>query len=153
MTMDPERIGPYEIREKLGAGGMGSVYLGRQVETGQLVAVKVLTASLAREPGFVERFNREIDAMRKLKNPHIVELFENGVEGESFYYAMEYVAGETLMGLIRREKRLPWQKAIGIAVQICQALKAAHDAGIIHRDLKPSNLLVTPEGLVKLTDF
>jgi serine/threonine protein kinase len=151
--MDPDRIGPYEIRQKLGAGGMGSVYLGRHVETGQLVAVKLLTASLAREPGFVERFNREIDAMRKLKNPHIVELFENGVEGESYYYAMEHVEGETLMGLMRREKRIPWQKALDIAVQICQALKAAHDAGIIHRDLKPSNLLVTPEGVVKLTDF
>jgi serine/threonine-protein kinase len=151
--MDPERIGPYEIREKLGAGGMGSVYLGRHVETGRLAAVKVLSASLAREPGFVERFNREIDAMRKLKNPHIVELFENGVEGENYYYAMEYVEGETLMGLMRREKRLPWQKALEIGVQVCQALKAAHDAGIIHRDLKPSNLLVTPEGVVKLTDF
>jgi serine/threonine-protein kinase len=151
--MDPERIGPYEIREKLGAGGMGSVYLGRHIETGRLAAVKVLSASLAREPGFVERFNREIDAMRKLKNPHIVELFENGVEGENYYYAMEYVGGETLMGLMRREKRIPWQKALDIAVQVCQALKAAHDAGIIHRDLKPSNLLVTPEGVVKLTDF
>ncbi len=151
--MEPERIGPYEIREKLGAGGMGSVYLGRHVETGRLAAVKVLSASLAREPGFVERFNREIDAMRKLKNPHIVELFENGVEGENYYYAMEYVEGETLMGLMRREKRLPWQQALAIAVQVCQALKAAHDAGIIHRDLKPSNLLVAHDGVVKLTDF
>src|SRR6516165_8935 len=151
--MDPERIGPYEIREKLGAGGMGSVYLGRHVETGRLAAVKVLTASLAREQGFVERFNREIDAMRKLKNPHIVELFEHGVENENYYYAMEYVEGETLMQLMRREKRIPWQKALDFAVQICQALKAAHDAGIIHRDLKPSNLLVTAEGVVKLTDF
>src|SRR6266853_6163616 len=115
--MEPERIGPYAILEKLGSGGMGNVYLGRHAQTARLAAVKVLTASLARESGFVERFNREIDAMRKLKNPHIVELFENGVEGESFYYAMEYVAGETLMGLMRREKRLPWQKAIGIAVQ------------------------------------
>jgi serine/threonine-protein kinase len=113
----------------------------------------VLTASLAREPGFVERFNREIDAMRKLKNPHIVELFENGVEGENYYYAMEYIEGETLMGLMRREKRLPWKTALDIAVQVCHALKAAHDAGIIHRDLKPSNLLMTADGVVKLTDF
>jgi serine/threonine-protein kinase len=66
---------------------------------------------------------------------------------------MEYVAGETLMSVMRREKRIPWQKAFEIAIQICQALKAAHDAGIIHRDLKPSNLLVSPEGMVKLTDF
>jgi len=151
--MDPERIGPFQLLDKLGSGGMGTVYLGKHVESGRLVALKVLTASLAREAGFVERFNREIDAMRKLKNPHIVELFESGVDGENYYYAMEYVAGETLMSLMRREKRVPWQKTIEIAVQICQALKAAHDAGIIHRDLKPSNLLITPEGLVKLTDF
>src|SRR5262245_12630164 len=149
----PERIGPYQILEKLGSGGMGTVYLGKNTENGRLVALKVLTASLAREAGFVERFNREIDAMRKLKNPHIVELYDAGVENENYYYAMEYVPGETLMGILRREKRIPWEKAVEFASQICQALKAAHDAGIIHRDLKPSNLLVTPEGIVKLTDF
>src|SRR5262245_58344 len=153
MTTTPKRVGPYQILEKLGSGGMGTVYLGKHSETGRLVALKVLTASLARESGFVERFNREIDAMRKLKNQHIVELYDAGVENENYYYAMEYVPGETLMGILRREKRLPWEKAVDYASQICQALKAAHDAGIIHRDLKPSNLLVTPEGVVKLTDF
>jgi serine/threonine-protein kinase len=151
--MEPERIGPYQLLEKLGSGGMGTVYLGKHLETGRLVAVKLLTASLARETGFVERFNREIDALRKLKNPHIVELFDAGQEGDNYYYAMEYVPGETLMGLMRREKRLPWKQAVEFTMQICQALKAAHDAGIIHRDLKPSNLLLTPEGEIKLTDF
>ena len=151
--MDPARIGPFQILEKIGSGGMGNVYLGRQDETGRMVAVKVLSASLARESGFVGRFNREIDAMRKLKNPHIVELYESGVEGENYYYSMEYVAGETLMSVMRREKRMPWQRAFEFAIQVCQALKAAHDAGIIHRDLKPSNLMVNPEGVVKLTDF
>jgi serine/threonine-protein kinase len=151
--MDPERIGPYQLLEKLGSGGMGTVYLGKHTESGRLVALKVLTASLARESGFVERFTREIDAMRKLKNPYIVELFDAGQDGENYYYAMEYVAGETLLSLMRREKRLPWQTAVEYTTQICRALKAAHDAGIIHRDLKPSNLMVTPEGVVKLTDF
>ncbi len=151
--MNLERIGPYQLSDKLGSGGMGTVYLGKHVEMGQQAAVKVLTAALAREPGFVERFNREIDAMRKLKNPHIVELFESGVDGENYYYAMEYVQGETLMSLMRRERRVPWEKAVEFAAQICQALKAAHDAGIIHRDLKPSNLMVTAEGTIKLTDF
>jgi serine/threonine-protein kinase len=151
--MDPERIGPFQILEKIGSGGMGNVYLGRQHDTHRLAAVKVLSATLAREEGFVDRFNREIDAMRKLKNPHIVELFESGIEGENYYYAMEYVAGETLMSVLHRERRLPWQRAFDYAIQVCRALKAAHDAGIIHRDLKPSNLLVSPEGIVKLTDF
>lgn len=151
--MNPERIGPYQILEKIGSGGMGNVYLGQEADTGRIVAVKVLTATLAREQGFVERFNREIDAMQKLRNPHIVSLFGSGIEGENYYYAMEYVAGETLMALLRRERRLPWRRAFEISIDVCQALKAAHDAGIIHRDLKPSNLLITPDGFVKLTDF
>jgi serine/threonine-protein kinase len=150
--MPPEQIGPYRIVEKLGSGGMGDVYLGEHVDTGTKAAIKVLTASLAREGGFVERFTREVDSMRKLDNPRIVKLYESGVDGENYYYAMEYVPGETLLGLMRDEKRMPWRKAIQIAIQVCQALKSAHDAGIIHRDLKPSNLLVA-DGVVKLTDF
>lgn len=151
--MSPDRIGPYRILEKIGSGGMGHVYLGVQDESGERAAIKVLTASLARERGFVERFNREIDAMRKLDNPHIVRLFDSGVDGENYYYAMEFIPGETLLGMMRREKRLPWRKAVEISIQVCKALKSAHDTGIIHRDLKPSNLLVTEEGLIKLTDF
>src|SRR5436190_918180 len=107
--MTPDRIGPYRILEKIGSGGMGHVYLAVHDESGAQAAVKVLTASLAREAGFVERFNREIAAMRKLENSHIVKLFDSGVDGESYYYAMEYVAGETLMAVMRREKRLPWR--------------------------------------------
>jgi Protein kinase domain len=151
--MTPDRIGPYRILEKIGSGGMGHVYLGEHTETGKRAAVKVLTASLAREGGFVDRFAREIDAMRKLDNPHIVKLFDSGVDGENYYYAMEFIPGETLLGQMRREKRLPWRKSIEIAIQVCRALKSAHDAGIIHRDLKPSNLLVAEDGLIKLTDF
>ncbi|MSR56067.1 MAG: serine/threonine protein kinase [Planctomycetaceae bacterium] len=151
--MTPERIGPYRILEKIGSGGMGQVYLGEHDETQARAAIKVLSASLAQEGGFVDRFNREIDAMRKLDNPHIVKLFESGMDGGNYYYAMEYVPGETLMAMMRREKRLPWQKAVEIAVQICQALKSAHDHGIIHRDLKPSNLLVAENDFIKLTDF
>lgn len=151
--MEPEKIGPYRVSQKLGAGGMGSVYLGQHEETGRLAAVKVLSAALARESGFVERFNREVDAMHKLHNPHIVEFYESGLDGESYFYAMEYVPGETLMNIIHRERRIPWQRAFQIAIQVCQALKAAHDSGIIHRDLKPSNLMVAPDGTVKLTDF
>ncbi len=154
-TVLPARIGPYAIKDKLGAGGMGTVYLGRHDETGELVAVKVLSASLAREDGIIERFLREIDAMRQLGGPHIVKLFDSGTDLESgqLYYAMEYVAGETLTDRIRAEKRLPWEQAVDIALQVCSALKVAHAAGIVHRDLKPSNLLIGNNGVVKLTDF
>lgn len=151
----PERIGPYRILEELGAGGMGTVFLGEHAETGHRTAVKVLPASMAREPGFVARFNREIEAMRQLNNSneHIVELYDSGEDQGQYYYAMEYVPGETLTALLTREKRLPWREAIEIGVQICRALKSAHNAGIVHRDLKPSNLLIREDGLVKLTDF
>ena len=151
--MNPSQIGPYEILKKIGAGGMGSVYLGRHRETGNEAAIKVLPATLAHEEGFIERFNREIESMKKLSSPHIVKLFESGVDNGTYYYSMEYVEGETLTQLLRRERRISWQTAIDFGVQICYALKAAHDAGIIHRDLKPSNLLLTADGTIKLTDF
>lgn len=149
----PKRIGPYEIGRRLGAGGMGTVYLGRHSETGLEAAIKVLPASMARETGFVARFTREIDAMRKLKSPHIVELYDSGVDDGTYFYAMEYVDGETLTDRLRREKRIPWREVVEIGVQICRALKSAHNSGIIHRDLKPSNLLLGKDGVVKLTDF
>lgn len=151
--MHPTQVGPYAIERKIGAGGMGTVYLGRHRETGRLAAVKVLPPSLAREDGFVARFTREIDAMKRLANPHVVELFESGVDHETYYYSMEYVEGETLTSRLIRDKRMPWREAVEITLQICVALKAAHDAGIVHRDLKPSNLLLATNGTVKLTDF
>ncbi|MFN0199020.1 MAG: serine/threonine protein kinase [Planctomycetaceae bacterium] len=149
----PPQIGPYLIEGKLGSGGMGTVYKARHKETGQLAAVKVLPASLAREEGFVERFDREIEALRKLENPHVVKLYENGVDQETYYYSMEYIDGETLTRKLLRERRLPWREVIDITIQICSALKAAHDAGIIHRDLKPSNLMIAADGTIKLADF
>ncbi len=152
--MLPENVGPYQIEGKIGAGGMGTVYLGRHIVSRELAAVKVLPASLAREDGFVARFEREIESMQKLKNPHVVQFIDSGVdENETYFYSMEYVDGKTLTQIIRDRKRIPWREAIDMGVQICSALKAAHDAGIVHRDLKPSNLLVTKDNVVKLTDF
>lgn len=152
--MHPDKIGPYSISRKIGSGGMGNVYLGIHEETGQEVAIKVLPASMAREEGFVLRFSREIAAMRKLSNPNIVKVYEDGqtVDG-SYYYSMEFVDGETLTAMISRRRKLPPKEVIKISLQICSALKAAHDAGIIHRDLKPSNLIVAQDGQVKLADF
>lgn len=149
----PPTIGPYRIERKIGSGGMGTVYLATHEETGQQAAVKVLPASLSREEGFVARFQREIQALRKLQNPNVVELYDDGVDHDTYYYAMEYVDGVTLNEEIQTRGRIDWRQAIGIAVQVCYALKAAHDAGVIHRDLKPSNLILGHDGLVKLTDF
>lgn len=148
-----DKIGPYHIHEKLGSGGMGTVYLGKHEETGRIAAVKVLPPTMAQEEGFVERFNREIDSLKRLKNPHIVEFYDNGEDHGTYYYSMEYVPGETLTLILRRNKRIPWEETIEYGIQICAALKSAHDAGIIHRDLKPSNLMLTPDNQIKLTDF
>lgn len=151
--MQPSQVGSYLIERKIGTGGMGTVYYGRHQETGQEAAIKVLPASLAREEGFVARFNREVETMQQLKSPNIVQFYESGTEDDTYYFAMEYVDGETLTDRMRRENRLHWETVIDVALQVCAALKAAHDAGIIHRDLKPSNLLITEDGTVKLTDF
>ncbi|WP_437204098.1 protein kinase domain-containing protein [Planctomicrobium sp. SH664] len=152
-TPPPERIGSYRIERELGAGGMGTVYLGQHVESGREAAIKMLPASMGREAGFVARFNREIAAMQQLKSPNVVELYESGEDNGIYYYAMEYVPGETLTSRLKREKRLPWRMVIDISVQVCKALKAAHNCGIVHRDIKPSNLLLDENGTVKLTDF
>jgi len=149
------KIGPWKISRKLGAGGMGTVYLGHHEETDQEAAVKVLSAALAREGGTVERFVREIETMNQLRGRHIVSFYDSGRDEEldQLYFAMEYVPGETLADWIRRDRRIPWDQVVDIALQICTALKSAHAAGIIHRDLKPSNLLIGEDGIVKLTDF
>ncbi len=149
----PERIGDYKIERKLGQGGMGTVYLGRHEQTGQLVAIKVLPASMAREEGFVARFAREIEAMQRVTGENVVQMYDSGEWEGTYYYTMEFVDGETLTDRIMREKRIGWREVIELASQICKALKAAHNTGIVHRDLKPSNLLLDKHGLCKLTDF
>lgn len=152
--MHPTRVGSYLIDRKIGAGGMGTVYVGKHEQTGVTAAIKVLPASLAREDGFVLRFNREIDALQRLKHLNIVKFYESGTDDdETYYYAMEYVDGETLTSRLRRDRKIPWRDAIQLAVQICAGLKHAHDVGVIHRDLKPSNLLISKDGTVKITDF
>ncbi len=152
--MHPDRIGPYLIDRKIGSGGMGNVYRGVHETSGQEAAVKVLPAAMAREDGFVRRFSREIEALKKLNSRYIVSLFEAGqTDEDTYYYAMEYVDGETLTNVITDRKRIPWREVLDIALEIAAALKAAHDAGIIHRDLKPSNLMLAADGTVKLTDF
>jgi len=152
--MHPDQVGPYRIERKIGAGGMGNVYLGVHKVTGKVAAVKVLPASMAREDGFVQRFRREIESLRKLSNRHIVELYEDGTTDDAtFWYSMEYIDGSTLTTEITDRKRLPWKEVLEFALQISAALKAAHDAGIVHRDIKPSNLLLTKDRVIKLTDF
>jgi serine/threonine-protein kinase len=151
--MQIDELGPYRIGRKLGRGGMGTVYEGVHVETGEPAAVKLLSESLVHEPDFRHRFEAEIEALRKLNHPHIVRLFGFGQQGDHLFYAMELVAGSSLETELGRGRIFPWREALRIGIQLAQALRHAHDRGVIHRDIKPGNLLLTAEGEVKLSDF
>jgi eukaryotic-like serine/threonine-protein kinase len=138
-----EKLGPYEILAPLGAGGMGEVYRARDTKLKREVALKVLPASFAGDPGRLDRFQREAEVLASLNHPHIAQIY--GVEDGAL--VMELVEGETL------SSRLPIDTALHYAHQIAEGLEYAHERGVIHRDLKPTNIKVTPEGTVKLLDF
>ncbi len=151
--MHPERLGPYKIVRLIGRGGMGWVYEGVDERTGEPAAIKVLAASVGHEEGFRQRFEAEIDALRKLNHPHIVRLIGFGEEGDILFYAMELIRGQSLEQELQQGRRFTAREVILIGLQVCGALRHAHDRGIIHRDIKPANLLRTPQGTVKLSDF
>jgi len=151
--MEFEQLGPYRIGRKLGRGGMGTVFEGLDPQTGQRVAVKVLSPNLAQEEGFRERFELEIESLKKLRHPGIVRLYGYGEQDGHLFYSMELVDGINLEDELRAGRRFDWREVTRLSVELCRALKHAHDHGVIHRDLKPANLLLTPEGQIKLTDF
>ncbi len=147
-------IGGFELLERIGRGGMGSVYRARQISMDRIVALKVLSQRLARNEGYVERFIREARAAAKLNHPNIVQGIDVGSSGGYYYFAMEYVNGETVAERVKRQGPLPEKEALSICVQVARALQHAHSrAGIIHRDVKPQNILLDCEGHVKLADL
>ena len=148
-----DRLGKWVIFKELGRGGMGHVYLAQEEIGGRQAALKVLAADLAQDVGFLQRFQREIETLSKLDHPNIVRFYEAGYENHLYFYAMEYVEGQSLDEAMQVQGRLPWQEVLDAAIQVCWALRHVHDHGVIHRDLKPPNLLRTPAGVVKLTDF
>jgi serine/threonine-protein kinase len=151
--MPLEKLGPYRVGRRLGRGGMGTVYAAIE-ETSRLpAAVKVLSSHLADEEGFRERFEAEIETLRKLRHPNIVRLYGFGQQDDILYYAMELVEGTSLEEELQASRRFTWQEATQIGIQVCRALRHAHDHGVIHRDLKPANLLAARDGTIKLSDF
>ena len=144
-------LGPYRIDDLLGTGGMGRVYRAIDTRLNRTVAVKVLPHELADNPEFRARFEREAHAIAALTHPHICTVYDVGRHGHTDFLVMEYVEGETLAARIDKG-RIAVDQALGFAIEIADALAAAHRGGIIHRDLKPSNILLTRSG-VKLLDF
>jgi eukaryotic-like serine/threonine-protein kinase len=149
----PDQLGPYRIGRMLGRGGMGIVYEGVNVETDEKAAVKVLSAALAAEGDFRQRFEGEIEALRKLYHPNIVQLYGFGEQDDVLFYAMELVDGSSLEDELRAGRRFDWREVAQIGIDTCRGLRHAHDRGVIHRDIKPANLLLTRDGRIKLSDF
>jgi serine/threonine-protein kinase len=145
--------GRYRIARRLGQGGMARVFLAQDESLHRPVAVKVLADRHSHDPHFIERFQREARSAARLNHPNIVQVYDHAqVDGVS-YIVQEYVEGETLKELIRREAPLDARRAITIALQILAALRVAHQQGVIHRDVKPQNILVQPDSKVKVADF
>jgi beta-lactam-binding protein with PASTA domain len=154
----PEVLGErYEIGGVLGRGGMAEVHRGRDLRLGREVAVKVLRNDLARDPSFQVRFRREAQAAASLNHPAIVAVYDTGEDrtpmGATPYIVMEYVEGETLRDVLRREGHLSPERAMSLSADICGALDFSHRNGIVHRDVKPGNVMITPQGAVKVMDF
>ena len=148
----PREIDGYEILSLVGEGGMGEVYRARDLTLGREVAIKVLARSAAGSPGDLRRFEEEARLASALNHPNIVTIYGVGEKADFAYIAMELVRGRTLRALLAAD-RITLKRALDLAVQLADALAAAHAIGIIHRDLKPENLMVTPDGLLKVLDF
>jgi serine/threonine protein kinase/Flp pilus assembly protein TadD len=153
MTIAPgTKLGRYEIRSKIGAGGMGEVYLAQDMKLDRKVALKILPVDVAAHEGRMRRFVQEAKSASALNHPNIITIYEIDEIDSGHFMAMEFIDGETLRDHMRKAP-LKLNEALDVAVQIASALSAAHAAGIVHRDLKPENVILRRDGLVKLLDF
>jgi len=149
----PGRIGPYEIHGTIGVGGMGVVYRGWDARLNRPVAVKTLKSDLARDQDHRERFLREARAAAALSHPNVTQIYFIGEDEGQPFFAMECLEGKSMETVLREEGKLAPDQAISLVRQAAAGLKAAAARGIIHRDIKPSNLVLTPDGVLKVTDF
>ena len=146
------RFGPYEILSSIGAGGMGEVYLAQDLRLERNVAIKLLPAEFTANEERVRRFEREAKSASALNHPNIVTIYEIGEANGSHYIAAEHIEGKTLRQYFIPE-RMSLRETLNVAIQVANALSAAHRAGIIHRDIKPENVMLRPDGYVKVLDF
>ncbi|MCR5521772.1 MAG: Stk1 family PASTA domain-containing Ser/Thr kinase [Lachnospiraceae bacterium] len=143
----------YEIIDKVGSGGMANVYKAKCHRLNRYVAIKVLKSELASDTNFIKKFRAEAQSVAGLSHPNIVSVYDVGDDDGLHYIVMELVEGITLKRFIERKQRLEVKDAVGIAIQICQGMEAAHNHHIIHRDIKPQNIIISRDGKVKVADF
>ena len=143
----------YEILSLIGCGGMAYVYKARDLKKDKFVAIKVLKREYCENETYIKRFNNEANAVKNLIHPNIVQIYDVGNVGNVHYITREYVEGITLKDYVERKAIIPWEEALAIARQLLCAVEAAHAQHIIHRDIKPMNVLITKDGVVKLSDF
>lgn len=147
------RFGAYDILEELGSGGMGKVYRGRDRALERIVAIKILSARYSADEAFIQRFLTEARSAARLNHPNIVQVYDLGLCGKTYYIAMEFVDGESLASRLSRAGRFGEAEAVSFVRQACMALAAAHAERIVHRDVKPDNMMLTRKGVLKLVDM
>src|SRR5438132_9375207 len=146
----PRKFGDYELLEKIGLGGMSSVYKGRDLRTGKIVAVKVASAHVINDKQLSRRFELEFKIAQPLDHPNLVKVFEYGKNDKLPFLAMEYVNGPSLAQHLKKHPQLSESEALGIILPVAEALTYLHGKQIIHRDIKPANILLTSTGVPKL---
>ncbi|MEE9609658.1 MAG: serine/threonine-protein kinase, partial [Desulfatiglandales bacterium] len=146
-------LGDFIVENRIGRGGMGIVYKGKQISLDRWVAIKVLKPSLANNENFIQRFSSEARTAAQIIHNNVVQTYYVGRDKNIFFIAMEYVDGKTVGKLIRENNGIPEIQAMDILLQASEGLKKAHEGNILHRDIKPDNLMVNKQGDVKVTDF
>ncbi len=143
----------YQLLERIGGGGMAVVYKAKCLLLNRFVAVKILRSEFTDDEEFVKRFRVEAQAAASLNHPNIVSIYDVGKQDDTHYIVMEFIDGITLKEYITQKGMLSWSEAVNIGIQICSAIEQAHKNFIVHRDIKPHNILITKEGIAKVTDF
>jgi len=146
-------VGQYRFVEKLGEGGMGTVYKGIDMMVEREVAIKMLRPEIAHQPELVDRFRAEAITLAKLNSPGIATLYNFFREGEDYFMVMELLAGRTLEHVLKQSGPMSWERGVPLFCQILESIEPAHRAGILHRDIKPANIMLTERGTVKVMDF
>jgi hypothetical protein len=146
-------LGRYKLNARVGVGGMATVYDAEDLLLGRRVAVKIPLPTFAADPAFVARFENEARVAASLVHPSLVSVYDVGQDGDTRFMVMEFVEGETLRDLLRRESPLTPEDVVQVGSQVSDALEVAHRRGLVHRDVKPGNVLLTNDGRVKLADF